>query len=63
MTEAPEIEAQVIETPVIDRPDLNAPVAGPVIVEEYDSTCIVPPDWTASLDPTGNIVLTRGSGQ
>lgn len=53
----------VTETPVIDRPDLTSPVQGPVIVEEYDSTCIVPPGWTASLDPAGNIVLTREAGQ
>lgn len=49
----------VTETRVIDRPDLKTPVPGPVIIEEYDSTCIVPPDWTASLDAAGNIVLTK----
>lgn len=53
----------LLETPVIDRPDLTSSVPGPVIVEEYDSTCIVPPDWTALLDDAGNIVLTRESGQ
>ena len=48
-----------IETPVIDRPALSAAIAGPVIVEEYDSTCIVPPGWNAALDRAGNIVLTK----
>jgi N-methylhydantoinase A len=48
-----------IATPVIDRPALSSPRNGPVIVEEYDSTCIVPPGWQAELDSTGNIVLTR----
>ncbi|MGB0631575.1 MAG: hydantoinase/oxoprolinase family protein [Alphaproteobacteria bacterium] len=48
-----------METPVIDRPDLSSPVSGPVIVEEYDSTCIVPPGWRAGLDAQNNIVLTR----
>lgn len=52
-----------VETPVIDRPSLSAPQDGPLIVEEYDSTCIVPPGWRAALDPLGNIVLTRGNSQ
>ena len=51
----------VIETPVIDRPALSAPRNGPVIIEEYDSTCVVPPGWQAVLDPAGNIILTRRS--
>lgn len=52
-----------LETPVIDRPALSTPVAGPVIVEEYDSTCIVPPGWQAELDSKGNIVLTKRNGK
>ncbi len=48
-----------VETPVIDRPALTHPRNGPMIVEEYDSTCVVPPGWQAELDATGNIVLTR----
>ena len=51
-----------VATPVIDRPNLKSPVQGPVIVEEYDATCIVPPGWTAALDAAGNIVLTKESG-
>ena len=30
---------------------------GPCIVEEYDSTCLVPPGWTATLDRYGNILI------
>lgn len=48
-----------IETQVIDRPALSTGVAGPVIIEEYDSTCIVPPGWSAALDTEGNIALTK----
>jgi N-methylhydantoinase A len=44
-------------TRVINRADLAEPWQGPCIVEEYDSTCIVPPDSTASLDGFGNIVI------
>jgi N-methylhydantoinase A len=46
-----------LETRVINRSRLSAPHAGPCIIEEYDSTCIIPPDCTASLDRFGNIVI------
>ena len=50
-----------VDTPVIARAQLPAvPTAGPLIVEEYDATCVVPPDWRASLDATGNIVIETG---
>jgi N-methylhydantoinase A len=48
------------ETPVIARAELaERERAGPLIVEEYDATCVVPPDWTAALDAAGNIRLSR----
>jgi N-methylhydantoinase A len=48
-----------IETSVIRRSDLSTALAGPVIVEEYDATCVVPPGWHATLDNGGNIVIKR----
>jgi N-methylhydantoinase A/oxoprolinase/acetone carboxylase beta subunit len=45
------------DTDVVNRVDLAEPRCGPCIVEEYDSTCIVPPGSTASLDSLGNIVI------
>ena len=33
---------------------------GPVIIEEYDATCVVPPGATAELDAGGNIVIELG---
>jgi N-methylhydantoinase A len=30
---------------------------GPLILEEFDTTVVVPPNWVASLDELGNIVL------
>ena len=33
---------------------------GPVIIEEYDATCVVPPGWRAELDTGGNIVMEMG---
>jgi N-methylhydantoinase A len=48
-----------LPTPVIGRGDLDGtPRSGPLIVEEYDATTIVPPDWSARLDAYGNIRLT-----
>lgn len=47
-----------LETPVILRSALAAgPRPGPLIVEEYDCTCLVPPRAEASLDDFGNIVI------
>ena len=48
--------------PVVAREGLTAaPRNGPLIVEEYDATCVVPPGWTARLDAAQNIVLEKGS--
>jgi N-methylhydantoinase A len=47
-----------LETPVIGRVDLaGRPRSGPLIVEEYDATCVVPPGCTAALDAHANIVI------
>jgi N-methylhydantoinase A len=49
-----------METPVVARADLLAgPLAGPVIVEEYDSTGVVPPGWRVELDDRGTLHLHR----
>ena len=54
-------EAGQRDTPVITRRKLlGAPRAGPLIVEEYDATCVVPPGWQAEVDERGNIVLQFG---
>ena len=48
-------------TPVLSRAGLSqAPRAGPLIVQEYDATCLVPPGCTACLDDFGNIRLAIG---
>jgi N-methylhydantoinase A len=47
------------DTPVIGRAALSdRAVQGPLIVQEYDSTCLVPPGVSAGLDSFGNIRLT-----
>jgi N-methylhydantoinase A len=46
---------------VIRRADLTGGGrTGPLIVEEYDATGVVPPGWHAALDPTGTLDLRRG---
>ena len=47
-----------LETPVLSRADLAGGRAGPLIVEEYDATCVVPPGAHAERDGAGNIVIT-----
>ena len=50
-----------LDAPVVERAELSpAQTAGPLIVEEYDATTVVPPDWRASLDAWGNIVMETG---
>jgi N-methylhydantoinase A len=47
-----------VGTPVIGRADIaDKPQAGPLIIEEYDSTVVVPPGWTAHRTPIGFMVL------
>lgn len=39
------------------------PVAGPLLVDEYDTTVVVPPGWTMRRDESGTLVLERaGAG-
>jgi N-methylhydantoinase A len=46
------------ETRILNRADLVTPCPGPCIVEEYDSTSLVPPGARAGLDRFGNIAIT-----
>jgi N-methylhydantoinase A len=49
-----------IDTAVVDRTVLDGNGrAGPLIIEEYDSTTVVPPSWQASVDQWQNIILDR----
>ena len=46
-----------IDAPVLERSALHRPMDGPVLIDEYDSTIVVPPAVRASLDEQGNIVM------
>jgi N-methylhydantoinase A len=52
-----------LKVPVLARAALldSPPHDGPLIVEEYDSTCVVPPGCRAKLDALGNIDIEVGS--
>jgi N-methylhydantoinase A len=51
-------EQGVLQTPVLRREALSdAAVQGPLIVEEYDATVVVPPGCRAARDALGNIVI------
>lgn len=48
------------DTPVVSRPSLaGRSESGPLVIEEYDSTTVVPPTWSASVDEASNIILER----
>lgn len=48
----------VLGTPVLrGRSEVIGTVSGPVIVEEYDATTVVPPDATLRTDALGNLMI------
>ncbi len=56
-----DVEEGAVETPVYDRYGLEEGFAvdGPAIVEEAESTTVVPQGWAVAVDPTGSLILTR----
>lgn len=47
--------------PVYDRPALGVGqvIAGPAIIEERETTIVLPPEWTATVDAIGCIIATK----
>jgi N-methylhydantoinase A len=46
------------DAPVVSRGDLGTrPRRGPLVIDEYDATCVVPPDFAASRDDFGNVAI------
>jgi N-methylhydantoinase B/oxoprolinase/acetone carboxylase alpha subunit/N-methylhydantoinase A/oxoprolinase/acetone carboxylase beta subunit len=44
------------DVPIVQRSDLSKGLIGPAIVEEFDTTIVVPPGTSVSLDSYGNII-------
>ena len=48
-----------IDTPVTSRHDLEEKgTTGPLLIDEYDSTIVIPPDYRGYLDSEGNILMS-----
>ncbi len=53
-----------LTVPVVSRAMLSAqPAHGPMIIEEYYSSTVVIPDWSAAIDDYQDIVLARLASQ
>jgi N-methylhydantoinase A/oxoprolinase/acetone carboxylase beta subunit len=54
-------DLQEVEATVYWRPGLNVntEIEGPVIIQQYDSTTLVPPLWRARVDERFNLVLQK----
>lgn len=46
-----------VEVPLTDRASLHRGVEGPMLIDEYDATIAIPPQWRASTDEAGNLIL------
>lgn len=57
-------EEAFVDTNVYRRSDLKAGVTiqGPAILEQMDSTCVIPPQWQAYTDAYHNIIATYQGG-
>ena len=55
-------DGDYVETPIYDRAELHPgnEISGPAIVVEDDSTVVIQPDHTATIDRYANIEVTRG---
>ncbi|ELY54297.1 5-oxoprolinase (ATP-hydrolyzing), partial [Natronolimnohabitans innermongolicus JCM 12255] len=58
----PGVDTESQETAVYDRDRLaaGATVSGPAVLEQAESTTVVPPTWTGEILADGTLVMTRG---
>ena len=54
-------DGERIETPVLARGTLRDGCDGPLLIDEYDSTIVVPPGARAWLDEHANVVIEPSS--
>ena len=57
------VDGEPVEAPVRSRPSIGAaPEPGPLLVDEYDTTVVVPPGWTVRRDEaTESLILERAA--
>ena len=58
-------EGEFRETPIYERADLprGSQIDGPAIIEQMDTTTVVDPSATVSVDAFGNLVVRPGNGR
>jgi len=50
----------LFDTPIVDRREVGTEdVAGPLIVEEYDATTVIPPEWSVRRDAGNELMITK----
>lgn len=50
----------VLDTPILARADVGGePRPGPLLVDEADTTTVVPPGWTVRRDASSNLIVER----
>ena len=52
----------LVNTPVITRSDLQQARQGPLLIDEYDTTIVVPPTMKACTDTSGNVMIEATDG-
>ncbi|MCB1387620.1 MAG: hydantoinase/oxoprolinase family protein [Rhodobacteraceae bacterium] len=50
---------EIMTAPVYFRDSLTEPVEGPAIIEQLDTTTLVPPGWRATIAPGDNLILSK----
>lgn len=60
-----EDENESVKTNVYGRNDIapGCTIYGPAVIEQMDTTIVVPPDWTAYADEYYNLILTHGGAE
>ena len=54
-----------VDCPIYDRYALpaGATIVGPTIIEEFDSTTVVHPNYEVRVDEVGNLIIERNPGE
>ena len=55
------LDHDAVETKIYFRDDLQigTPISGPAIIQQYDTTTVLPPGWVGTQEASGNLVLRK----